>query len=244
MALLLGERPRCTRRGPVGGRGSRSAPSRGAEARTGLPDARAAANRFDHCAIGGAGQKRAFLGTSVPGRTAAVLPARAQRARTVSAQAAAKGKFWGKAKKVVLAYSGGLDTSIILKWLQDEYGCEVVTFTADLGQVGVKAGGSGGTCGRCGPAGARRPRRWPAPQTRPGDPGRRTQRRSCTTKGKKQPGRRCRGADGAEGGGLAPRVAGGRDARGQVAGGGRCMQAISPCKRRARSSSPPAPRPR
>ncbi len=37
-------------------------------------------------------------------------------------------------KKVVLAYSGGLDTSIILKWLEIEYGCEVVTFTADLGQ--------------------------------------------------------------------------------------------------------------
>jgi argininosuccinate synthase len=37
-------------------------------------------------------------------------------------------------KKVVLAYSGGLDTSIILKWLQTEYGCEVITFTADLGQ--------------------------------------------------------------------------------------------------------------
>ena len=37
-------------------------------------------------------------------------------------------------KKVVLAYSGGLDTSIILKWLQDEYNCEVVTFTADVGQ--------------------------------------------------------------------------------------------------------------
>ena len=37
-------------------------------------------------------------------------------------------------KKVVLAYSGGLDTSIILKWLQNEYGAEVVTFTADLGQ--------------------------------------------------------------------------------------------------------------
>ena len=37
-------------------------------------------------------------------------------------------------KKVVLAYSGGLDTSIILKWLQSELGCEVVTFTADLGQ--------------------------------------------------------------------------------------------------------------
>ena len=40
----------------------------------------------------------------------------------------------GKVKKVVLAYSGGLDTSIILKWLQETYGCEVVTFTADLGQ--------------------------------------------------------------------------------------------------------------
>ncbi len=37
-------------------------------------------------------------------------------------------------KKVVLAYSGGLDTSIILKWLQTTYGAEVVTFTADLGQ--------------------------------------------------------------------------------------------------------------
>jgi argininosuccinate synthase len=38
--------------------------------------------------------------------------------------------------QVVLAYSGGLDTSVILKWLQDTYDCEVVTFTADLGQVG------------------------------------------------------------------------------------------------------------
>ena len=37
-------------------------------------------------------------------------------------------------KRVVLAYSGGLDTSIILKWLQTTYGCEVITFTADLGQ--------------------------------------------------------------------------------------------------------------
>jgi argininosuccinate synthase len=37
-------------------------------------------------------------------------------------------------KKVVLAYSGGLDTSVILRWLQDHYRCEVVTFTADLGQ--------------------------------------------------------------------------------------------------------------
>jgi argininosuccinate synthase len=40
----------------------------------------------------------------------------------------------GSVKKVVLAYSGGLDTSVILKWLQETYGCEVVTFTADLGQ--------------------------------------------------------------------------------------------------------------
>ncbi|WP_438726815.1 argininosuccinate synthase [Parasphingorhabdus sp. DH2-15] len=39
-----------------------------------------------------------------------------------------------KPSKVVLAYSGGLDTSVILKWLQQEYGCEVITFTADLGQ--------------------------------------------------------------------------------------------------------------
>jgi argininosuccinate synthase len=37
-------------------------------------------------------------------------------------------------KKVVLAYSGGLDTSVILRWLQTTYGCKVVTFTADLGQ--------------------------------------------------------------------------------------------------------------
>ena len=40
----------------------------------------------------------------------------------------------GDVKRVVLAYSGGLDTSIILRWLQENYGCEVVTFTADLGQ--------------------------------------------------------------------------------------------------------------
>jgi argininosuccinate synthase len=40
----------------------------------------------------------------------------------------------GDVTKVVLAYSGGLDTSVILRWLQDEYNCEVVTFTADLGQ--------------------------------------------------------------------------------------------------------------
>lgn len=44
------------------------------------------------------------------------------------------GKAKDKVKKVVLAYSGGLDTSVILKWLQETYRCEVVTFTADLGQ--------------------------------------------------------------------------------------------------------------
>ena len=37
-------------------------------------------------------------------------------------------------KKVVLAYSGGLDTSVILRWLQDHYNAEVITFTADIGQ--------------------------------------------------------------------------------------------------------------
>ena len=43
-------------------------------------------------------------------------------------------RFMNKMRKVVLAYSGGLDTSVILKWLQERYGCEIVTFTADLGQ--------------------------------------------------------------------------------------------------------------
>ena len=49
-------------------------------------------------------------------------------------QKAKPGPAAGKPAKVVLAYSGGLDTSVILKWLQDVYGCEVVTFTADIGQ--------------------------------------------------------------------------------------------------------------
>ena len=39
-----------------------------------------------------------------------------------------------KINKVVLEYSGGLDTSVIIKWLQEKYDCEIVTFTADLGQ--------------------------------------------------------------------------------------------------------------
>lgn len=41
----------------------------------------------------------------------------------------------GQLKKVVLAYSGGLDTSVIVPWLRENYGCEVVCFTADVGQV-------------------------------------------------------------------------------------------------------------
>src|SRR6202035_1128676 len=44
------------------------------------------------------------------------------------------GAMTDQVKKVVLAYSGGLDTSVILRWLQDKYRCEVVTFTADIGQ--------------------------------------------------------------------------------------------------------------
>ena len=50
------------------------------------------------------------------------------------AQGRLNGSHMSDIKKVVLAYSGGLDTSVILKWLQDTYGCEVVTFTADIGQ--------------------------------------------------------------------------------------------------------------
>lgn len=64
-------------------------------------------------------------------RTAPCRPAAINRRASVVAEANSK---HGKIKKCVLAYSGGLDTSIILKWLQDEYGCEVITFTADLGQ--------------------------------------------------------------------------------------------------------------
>ena len=54
---------------------------------------------------------------------------------SVRAQALTTGPGGKKVNKVVLAYSGGLDTSVILKWLQETYDCEVVTFTADLGQV-------------------------------------------------------------------------------------------------------------
>jgi hypothetical protein len=76
-----------------------------------------------------AGSQRAgFAGARSGGSTRVLAPVRASRTRAVAAQAK-------KVDKVVLAYSGGLDTSVILKWLQETYGCEVITFTADLGQV-------------------------------------------------------------------------------------------------------------
>ena len=56
----------------------------------------------------------------------------AMRLRSTDGNTAALG---AQVNKVVLAYSGGLDTSVILKWLQETYDCEVVTFTADLGQA-------------------------------------------------------------------------------------------------------------
>uniref|UniRef100_A0A452Z1K1 argininosuccinate synthase n=1 Tax=Aegilops tauschii subsp. strangulata TaxID=200361 RepID=A0A452Z1K1_AEGTS len=52
-----------------------------------------------------------------------------------------KGGLRGKLKKVVLAYSGGLDTSVIVPWLRENYGCEVVCFTADVGQGDVELEG-------------------------------------------------------------------------------------------------------
>jgi len=46
----------------------------------------------------------------------------------------------GAVKKVVLAYSGGLDTSVIVKWLKEQYGCEVIAYAADVGQAEELAG--------------------------------------------------------------------------------------------------------
>src|SRR3546814_8524134 len=62
-----------------------------------------------------------------PGEARAVRPLR-------RFQALKDEEMTDKINRVVLAFSGGLNTSVILKWLQQEYGCEVVTFTADLGQ--------------------------------------------------------------------------------------------------------------
>ncbi|BDA51579.1 Argininosuccinate synthase [Coccomyxa sp. Obi] len=78
------------------------------------------------------GLKQALLA----GKRGAALPAApvAQQKRAARCIARASGLDKKKINKVVLAYSGGLDTSVILKWLQETYDCEVVTFTADLGQ--------------------------------------------------------------------------------------------------------------
>jgi hypothetical protein len=58
-----------------------------------------------------------------------------RRLRTSSGSASFDGgTYMDNVKKVVLAYSGGLDTSILVKWLKEQYGCEVVAFTADVGQ--------------------------------------------------------------------------------------------------------------
>jgi argininosuccinate synthase len=63
-----------------------------------------------------------------------LAPSGVRRYRAITAYLIMERPIMSSPKKVVLAYSGGLDTSIILKWLQTEYNCEVVTFTADLGQ--------------------------------------------------------------------------------------------------------------
>ena len=54
--------------------------------------------------------------------------------RTYTSAPKFEGKVMASVDKVVLAYSGGLDTSVIVRWLQETYQCEVVTFTADIGQ--------------------------------------------------------------------------------------------------------------
>ncbi|KAL6777009.1 AGS1 [Auxenochlorella protothecoides x Auxenochlorella symbiontica] len=77
------------------------------------------------------GQRQSMAGVSLaPARAMAARPQRAAR-RAVTTQAKLNKS---KINKVVLAYSGGLDTSVILQWLKETYDCEVVTFTADLGQ--------------------------------------------------------------------------------------------------------------
>src|SRR6266446_7735869 len=63
-----------------------------------------------------------------PGRVLPIEP------REISGRKSSRNLMSKDVKKVVLAYSGGLDTSVILKWLQTTYNCEVLTFTADLGQ--------------------------------------------------------------------------------------------------------------
>src|SRR6056297_260016 len=80
--------------------------------------------------------RKSDMDRSVPQSRAAGkgLACPAPQNRLIAREIRERGNKMSAPKKVVLAYSGGLDTSIILKWLQTEYGCEVVTFTADLGQ--------------------------------------------------------------------------------------------------------------
>jgi len=84
------------------------------------------------------------VGRATSGLPRPVVARPVRRGGAVRVRAAAPAAGKPKVKKVVLAYSGGLDTSVILKWLQDEYHCEVVTFTADLGQVRWGQGGAVG----------------------------------------------------------------------------------------------------
>ncbi len=93
---------------------------------------------FLYCAGTGRAAAPALHRSSLQGTRLTVPHARAscsprQQRLTVKAAQTLGGK---KVNKVVLAYSGGLDTSVILTWLKQTYDCEVVTFTADLGQVG------------------------------------------------------------------------------------------------------------
>ena len=94
----------------------------------------------------GAARRRAGAGLR-PGRASGSTPPPKPRAAELASgcapaargpHASARSEMTESIGKVVLAYSGGLDTSVILRWLQDRYRCEVVTFTADLGQGEVE----------------------------------------------------------------------------------------------------------
>ncbi|CAJ1943652.1 unnamed protein product [Sphenostylis stenocarpa] len=81
--------------------------------------------------------KELGLRTSVGANKLQVIKAAARSETEVVSETVKGGGLRGKLNKVVLAYSGGLDTSVIVPWLRENYGCEVVCFTADVGQ-GIK----------------------------------------------------------------------------------------------------------
>ncbi|KAL5186403.1 Argininosuccinate synthase, chloroplastic [Glycine soja] len=81
--------------------------------------------------------KELGLRTSVGANKLQVIKAAARSDTEVVSETTKAGGLRGKLNKVVLAYSGGLDTSVIVPWLRENYGCEVVCFTADVGQ-GIK----------------------------------------------------------------------------------------------------------